>query len=286
MDPKKYEEMRQKVRWDSPVVKKEYSLLDLFRSMPEYDAQLLRAEVMDYNRTLPKDKQFYDPQSANVLERLAPPRRANKNSDYWPKYFHPKTTFQIDPNFVNALGYVKRQKGQQHKVHMTLPGLVTTPKNTLLHEGSHVDAFLNPRQGYFLGEKVSPIQQLLRDIYNKVEKEKPKKSFTDKNYFPSSNSGENIDEMRANLRAGFGEQPMGTTMEDYLKPILDELYSSALRPYVYDRNQIPGDSRSFSLNTIPREDAAYHIERDLFPRERWIEPRKPTIRERLSDLFK
>lgn len=286
MDPKKYEEMRQKIRYDSPVVRKEYSLLDLFNNLPRKDAQALRTELIDYNKTLPKDKQFYDSQASNILDGLAFAYGENKNSDYWPKYFHPKTTFQIDPNYLAALGYVRREKENQHRVHMTLPGLVTSPKNTLLHEGSHVDAFLNPRQGYFLGEKVSPIQQLLRDIYNKVEKEKPRKSFTDKNYFPSGNSGENIDEMRANLRAGFGEQPMGTTMEEYLKPILDELYSSAIRPYVYDRNQIPGDSRSFSLNTIPREDAAYHIERDLFPRERWIEPRKPTIKERLSDLFK
>ena len=288
-----YRQMWQSEYADKPV----YTLRDMMAGKPYKDAETIEEMFNQFNKTLPRDRQFDKPRSARRLKNLdlmftsAP----GLNKDDVRKYHHPDTKVKASTNMGPlTMGYVQfpnKEKGIAGDT-MNLAAYDPRDSDTVLHEASHIDSNLAPTQGYFLGEKRSPLDSL---YFKLMEDTKKKKDFA-KRYITSGNYGDSIDEIRAELRASLGMAPKGTTARQHFSPLLEHLFKDKnifeQRQLVYDPNQLPPGAKQPTLlpgnltkRTLTNENVYDLLERDLFPRERWIEPREPTVSERIQDFI-
>jgi len=247
-----------------------YSVPEWFSSLPK---ELVQGERQRAKTS--KELRAYSSTAKNRIHRRTERLKKifdedfkDKNSRDYYKYLHPETKVRAAKPIDNVtLGYVDRRAPK-------IAEIVKPDLGTILHEATHVDTNLHPKQAYFLGSKTSPLNSMYLHL-NSLPKDLKDK------YVRGSNIGVSPDEGRANLRAAFGEQPYGTTSEEFFNALLDELYKRQ-DTYKYD-NQAYAKEHSREPRAIPRSGALRALEMDLFPRERWIEPRPPTFKEAWGD---
>jgi len=265
-----------------------YSLEDMLTRQPKFQAVDIEGLRQQYNKTVPEGKRFYPSPAVPTLENLQAmfdQALAETNARDVKKYFAPNS--RIGPgSYGGASGHVSLNAPNDAYISPNTLN-VASPKhaiNTALHELAHSDHMTNdPQKRNLIGE-VEPLN--LSNFSDQL------KAHALKKYFPASNAFDDGKEIRANLRASLGEQPYGTSAAQHFGPLLDALMSTGVSKDQFGRTMsrleyFPRRATS-GFNGVKVEDRdtlLKMLEMDLFPRERWLEPRKPTYKERIKDTY-
>lgn len=265
-----------------------FTLQDMYTQKPVQNAQRYTEMINEYNKTVPRDQQFYGPDkrfvsgiTPNANMQTAFDGLQETNGYDTIRYFHPKTRFVADPTLDwGTLGQVDRQE-YPDTMHLNasnlfdnLLGKFNSKKvgNTMLHEATHIDDNMRKDHKADLFGEVPGFnyEQLIRKLPEDVKKQ----------HLTAANAEDGSREMRANFRASLGSAPRGTSEEDHFKSVLDAQDGWTNPIYYY-----PADATGMfdKVNLRSREEILRGMMHDMFPRERWLEPREPTWKERLQD---
>lgn len=258
-----------------------FSLEEMYKRTPETMAENLHGMMIEHNKSQIPDKKLYGPDKyyrpgingSRDLQQTWDGLQNTNGSDTI-RYFHPETNLRMTDMEPRTLGFVDRKV--PNVVNMSSywgsEDPVSKRTNTLLHEATHVDDNLRKDNKLNIFGEIPGFnyEQLVRKLPPDVKKD----------HFTASNSEESYREMRANLRASLGSAPKGTSEEDHFKAILDA-QNGWTNPIDYYPTEAQGMFDKVKLRS--REEILKGMMNDMFPRERWLEPREPTWRESMDD---
>lgn len=258
-----------------------FSLSDMRTRQPLETAAGIENVRQSYNSRMIPDRKFYPSPKPKTLRQLQTTfdDLYGRNGEELYKYFDPATMIapQRMPRNINGeVAYNPKDRSAANTVGISTVHLWDDPLdhrvNTLLHEGAHVDDLRNHKNPGNLFGEVEPINLLQHTgaLAKMPNRDK---------YFKSGNWASNPKEPRANLRASLGEQPRGTTSAAHFDDLLKILQEAGGVTYT------PSSSTSSTNQVKLRDKEAIlkGLEMDMFPRERWLEPREPTYKEKFSD---
>lgn len=265
-----------------------YSLEDMMTRQPQFQAVDIEGLRQQYNQTVPEGKRFYPTPATTTLQNLQSlfdEALSQTNARDVKKYFAPNS--RVAPgSWRGVSGYVAHNAPNDAYVSPETLNLGSRKHaiNTVLHELGHSDHMTNDPQKRNLFGEVDPL--------NLINFTDQLKAHSLKKYFPAGNAFDDGKEIRANLRASLGEQPYGTSAAQHFGPLLDALMSTGVNKDQFGRTMskleyFPRSANS-GLNGVKindRDTLLKVLEMDLFPRERWLEPRQPTYKERIKDTF-
>lgn len=257
-----------------------FDLSALYDNQPTKVANELDDLRNQYNQKQIPDKRFYPSPNVKKLRQfdagLADIKNTNARDTY--KYFDSETKLNLkgmNNSVYGAVSYDPNQRKLTRVADINHNTLLNRAPNevldTVLHESAHVDDLKNGTQYQGFLKSFGPVDW--EERYKELE--------SLKKYNTSANMFDNHMETRANLRSSLGRQLYGTPPKDHFKELLDALEPKGI---TYTPTGGENDRRRVSIKN--RNEMLRAIEMDLFPRERWLDPREPTWQESLKDLFK
>jgi hypothetical protein len=259
----------------------EFSLQDMFRGEPGIHAQAVRAGINEYNKGMISDRKLHNPdqyyypavRGQENLQELFNALPNTNGADTF-RYFNPNSRFVNHNLRGGLLGQVADKTPDlvelNSQYHYGEP--LSKRLNTLLHESSHVDDNRRPDKKSNLFGDVPGLNyyELFRGVPESIKSK----------YLTAGNAEDHGYETRANLRAGLGIQKKGTSEEEYFKDLMDTR-STWTNPVTYTPTEAKGMFDQVQLRG--KEAIMKGLMNDLFPRERYLEPREPTWKESIQD---
>lgn len=253
-----------------------YSARDMLLGLPERRLAEYAAQVDAYNRTVPSGREYtvgYVPDSLRgPLRALEDLEGTEANRRYF-DFVHPKTEFSFgDPDVgYSNHGSVRADSPERARLSAGFD------KSTPIHEAAHSDSYLSPNQAHWFGGRMYPgygdVVYAFRDALKDAE-----------NYREADYGG--AEEAAARLRAAYGLSPSGTQVAEFFGDAAGRI-PLPLRAEMHDvpEGDTSGRYTRRRIQADTPQSALKLLEHTLFPRMRFIEPREPTVLERIRDYF-
>lgn len=258
-----------------------FSLQEMFQGKPQQAADNNQQMLSDFNKTQIPDKRFYGP-DLRYIPAISGSRAVqetwdglqDRNGADTRRYFHPETKIRVTNMKPGTMGYVEHEFPDIVNLssYHSKNDPMSARTNTLLHEATHVeDNYRKDKKSNLFGDVPGfNYEQLIRKLPEDVKTQ----------HFTAGNAEDTYNEMRANLRASLGNARKGTTEEEHFKSMLDA-QNGWTNPIDYYPTEAQGLGDRVQLRS--REAIMKGLMNDLFPRERYLEPREPTWKESIQD---
>lgn len=256
---------RPKVSRRKPV----YSAEELFLKVPEQELQDYERQRIEYNRTVPRDKQYYGgytpDELGGALGLIKSLVGTNAGKDFF-DYVNSQSKFSFgDPRIsFDATGEISHESPSE-----ILLRKYPSPA-TAMHEAAHSDSLLSGKQPYVFGNRAYPgYGELLSQFAALMPEDE---------YYKRGDYG-GAEEDAARLRAAYAMQPEGTSVADYFKKAN---YTPRQSPSFFGSKKShdtsnfydyvgPGEFAERKVRHPDEASALKLLEHTLFPRKRFIE---------------